>query len=82
MVAGDVHALVASMIVAGAGFCVEFRGASAAGTMSATGMIVRELDKTDKLFFINNPATFEETMQRIRNADAPALGAATDDECV
>ena len=75
----DVYELIASLMVAGAGFAIEVRGA---GAIASTSMIVRELDNPNKLYFIKDPDTFEETLDEgLRNSDGPPLGEDCD-RCV
>ena len=77
----DVYELIASLMDAGAGFAIELRGANLQGALSssAPSMIVRELDNPNKLYFIKDPATFEDTLDNwLRTKDGPELGEASD----
>ena len=75
------YELIASLMVAGAGFAIELRGANLQGALSssAPSMIVRELDNPNKLYFIKDPATYEDTLDNwLRTQDGPELGEASD----
>ncbi len=71
----DVYELVASLIFSGHGFAIELRGVSeATGATSATAIIARELDEPEKVYFLQDANTFEDTLEALRDESGSVLG--------